>query len=63
VGLLVASGQAAYAFAPLAMGLLRGVDAWALFAVVVACQAAGAMVVLSGRRSPSAPPPPPPRSA
>ena len=29
VGLLVASGQAAYAFAPLAMGLLRGVDAWA----------------------------------
>jgi hypothetical protein len=63
VGLLVASGQAAYAFAPLAMGLLRGVDAWALFGVVVACQAAGAMVVLSGRRSPSAPPPPPPRSA
>jgi hypothetical protein len=62
VGLLVATGQGAYAFAPLAMGLLRGVDAWALFAVVIACQVAGAMVV-TGARSPPAPPPPPPRSA
>lgn len=63
VGLLVASGQAAYAFGPLAMGLLRGVDALALFAVVAACQLAGAAIVLIGARSRPARPPPPPRSA
>ncbi len=45
VGLLVASGQATYAFAPMAMGLLRGVDAIALYAAVVACQVAGAVLV------------------
>lgn len=63
VGLLVASGQAAYAFAPLAMGLLRGMDALALFAVVVACQVAGAAVVLIGARSRPSRSGPPPRSA
>jgi MFS family permease len=63
VGLLVASGQAAYAFAPLAMGLLRGMDPLALFAVVAACQVAGAVIVLSGPRLRPEPPPPPPRSA
>ncbi len=67
VGLLVASGQASFAFAPVAMGLLRGVDALALFAVAIACQLAGAAVALASRqvsaRSRPAPPPPPPRSA
>jgi hypothetical protein len=51
VALLVASGQATYAFAPAAFGLLREVDALALFAGVVACQLAAAVVMLARVRS------------
>ena len=50
VALLVATGQATYAFAPAAFGLLREVDALALFAGVIAAQLAAAVAVaLAGR--------------
>jgi MFS family permease len=46
VGLVVASGQAAYAFAPAAFGLLRLTDPAVLFLVAGACQAAAALILL-----------------
>ncbi len=53
VALLVASGQATYAFAPAAFGLLREVDAMALFAGGVACEVVAAAVMMArpGRAS------------
>ena len=51
VALLVATGQATYAFAPAAFGLLREIDTLAMFAAVAACQALSAGLVLVGRRS------------
>jgi hypothetical protein len=49
VALLVATGQATYAFAPAAFGLLREVDTLAMFAAVAACQLMAAGVMLAGR--------------
>ena len=46
VALVVASGQATYAFAPAAFGLLREVDPMAMFAAAVLCQLAAAAVLL-----------------
>jgi hypothetical protein len=46
VALLVASGQATYAFAPAAFGLLREVDAMALFAGVIVCEIVAAWLML-----------------
>lgn len=46
VALVVATGQAAYAFAPAAFGLLREVDPLAVFLAAAACQAAAIAVVL-----------------
>jgi uncharacterized membrane protein len=46
VALVVASGQAAYAFAPAAFGLLRAVDPAALFLAAAACQVVAGIVVL-----------------
>jgi MFS family permease len=51
VALLVASGQATYAFAPAAFGLLREVDAMALFAGVIACEIVAAFVMLARPRT------------
>ena len=50
VALLVATGQATYAFAPAAFGLLREIDTLAMFAAVAGCQALAAALVLVGRR-------------
>jgi hypothetical protein len=49
VALVVAVGQAGYAFAPAAFGLLRGVDPALLFLAAAACQAGAAIAVLAGR--------------
>jgi len=49
VGLVVATGQAAYAFAPAAFGLLREMDAAALFVAAIACQALCILLILRGR--------------
>jgi hypothetical protein len=46
VALVVASGQAAYAFAPAAFGLLRALDPAALFVAAAACQIAAVAAVL-----------------
>ena len=51
VALLVATGQATYAFAPAAFGLLREIDTLVMFAAVAGCQALAAALVLAGRRS------------
>jgi hypothetical protein len=45
VALVVASGQATYAFAPAIFGLLREVDPVAMFAAALLCQLAAAAVV------------------
>jgi hypothetical protein len=50
VALLVATGQATYAFAPAAFGLLREIDTLAMFAAVAGFQALAAGLVLAGRR-------------
>jgi MFS family permease len=50
VALVVASGQATYAFAPAIFGLLRELDAGAIFVLSIACQAAAMAVVVAGRR-------------
>jgi MFS family permease len=54
VALVVASGQAVYAFAPAAFGLLREVDPMLMFAAAALCQVAAAMVLLldGGLREP-----------
>jgi hypothetical protein len=49
VALLVASGQATYAFAPAAFGLLRDLDTVAMFAAAALCQLVAAGLVLGGR--------------
>ncbi|WP_372623781.1 MFS transporter [Falsiroseomonas sp.] len=49
VALVVAVGQAGYAFAPAAFGLLREVDGGAMFWVAAVCQAAAVVAVLAGR--------------
>ena len=50
VGLVVALGQAAYAFAPACFGLLREVDTTAMFLAAAGCQAAAIAAALAGRR-------------
>jgi MFS family permease len=49
VALVVAVGQAGYAFAPAIFGLLREWDPAAIFLCAAACQAAAAVAVLRGR--------------
>ena len=49
VALLVASGQATYAFAPAIFGLLREVEPAAMFAAAIACKAAAIVLLLRGR--------------
>jgi hypothetical protein len=57
VGLVTASGQALYAFAPALFGLLREVDATgsALFAAAAVAQLVAAVALLAGRRARSVP--------
>ncbi|MBR0651708.1 MFS transporter [Roseomonas terrae] len=50
VALITAVGQASYAFAPAAFGLLRTVDSAWLFLAAAALQVAAALVLLSGRQ-------------
>jgi hypothetical protein len=50
VALVTAMGQASYAFAPAAFGLLRLLDPAALFLAAMACQALSVAVLLRGRR-------------
>lgn len=50
VALLVASGQATYAFAPALFGLLREVDPAAMFLAAIACKSAAIALLLSRAR-------------
>ena len=55
VALIVASGQATYAFAPAAFGLLRAVDTAVMLGAVIAFQLLAGAIALGGRRSKTAP--------
>ena len=55
VALIVASGQATYAFAPAAFGLLRAVDTAVMLGAVIAFQLLAGAIALGGRRSRTAP--------